>query len=332
MPSDPRTAGVLTALEKPRERFRSAVAATLEEVRVHLDRQRSEAGDRLAVLAAELGPVGTRHIDVGRLAEVLGATPDVEPAVQDVMGRALEVLETIAARGNDAFLLELTAGENVYERAAGHLADLGRAMGAARAVDLARGGRYRPAEHGRWLERFPFGLWSQTERTLAPPLVIELEGADLRPAGLAEFLDGTQKIVLVVRGQTSPAPLVRLVAPRTFVAQDGDAAVVARLAGWEGPGIVALMPEGAASFVHDPALGPALDARLSVAGIPELDHRRRTGPFTTAQQKEEVEQLRSLQAAAAATSATPATAAPLGSHPVDKLASWLLQQADLSGV
>jgi hypothetical protein len=305
------------------------IAATLEEVRVHLDTHRAERSDRLAVLASELGPIGSRFIDVGRFAQTLTVEQTDEPVAHDVMAQALEVLETIAARGDDAFLLELEPGEYLYERAAAHLAELGRAMGAARAVDLARSGRYRPGEHYRWLARFPFGQWSQLERTLAPPLVIELDGADLRPAGLAEFLDGLQKIVLVVRSECSPAPLVRLVTPRTFVAQATEAVVVGRMATWDGPGVVALMPAGAAEFVHDPAAGPVLGARLTVGAIPELDHRRRAGPFTTAQQKEELEQLRALQATAAVATG-PLVAA--GSDPVDKLASWLLQQADLSGV
>jgi hypothetical protein len=103
------------------------------------------------------------------------------------------------------------------------------------------------------------------------------------------------------------------------------------MAAWDGPGIVAIVPARTARFVHDPAAGAALAARLVVSEIPELDHRRRTGAFTVAQQNEELEQLRALQSAASAVPA--ATALPAASaDPVDKLAAWLLQQADLSGV
>jgi hypothetical protein len=150
---------------------------------------------------------------------------------------------------------------------------------------------------------------------------------------LAEFLDGRVKIVLVARGASGPAPLVRLVTPHAFVAQDRDGAATARLGGWDGPGIVALLPEGGACFVHDPSVAGGLAARLTITEIPALDPKRRAGPFTVAQQRDELEQLKALQAAGSAglagSVAPAAAAAP--ADPVDKLAAWLLQQADLAG-
>jgi hypothetical protein len=331
MPSDERTARALAALAATRDQYRSALAATLEEVRVYLDTHRSAAADRLAQLGAELGPVGVQHIDVRRFASVIGSEPAVEPASQAVMTRALDVLNELSARPDEAFMLVLARGDNLYQTVSALLADFGRAMGAARVVDLARSGRYRPSEHDGFLHAYPFGMWSQSERQLAPPVVIELDGADLRPGGLAEFLDGAQKIVLVVRGESSPAPLVRLVTPRTFVAQTTDAALLPRLVSWEGPGLVGLMPAASAHFVHDPAAGNGLASRLTVTEIP-TNGKRRAGPFTSAQQQEELAQLKALQATAqvaAAPVGAPETAAP--ADPVDKLAAWLLQQADLSG-
>ncbi len=332
MPSDERTAAILAALATPRDAYRSALAATLDEVRVYLETHREATEDRHAQLAASLGPVGVQHIDVDRLARVLTLEAAPEPAAHAVIQRALTVLESLAVRGDDACLLTLVPGENLYEAASRLFAELGRAMGAGRVADLARSGRYRPAEHDRWLDAFPFGLWSQAERRLAPPVVIELEGSDLRPAGLAEFLDGGAKIVLLVHGETSPAPLVRLITPRTFVAQTTDGAVVGRLAAWHGPGIVGVFPGGTARFVHDPALGGGIGARLAVTEVPSLDRRRRAGPFSATQQEEELEQLKALQSAAAAGEAVPVVAAAVAPvDPVDKLAAWLLQQADLSG-
>jgi N-acetylglucosamine kinase-like BadF-type ATPase len=113
--------------------------------------------------------------------------------------------------------------------------------------------------------------------------------------------------------------------------------VVARLAAWNGPGIVGLMPAGSARFVHDPAGGASIGARLTVTDLPALDHRKRAGPFTVAQQREELEQLAALQSAATAAPAVPAIAAAAATaaesaDPVDKLAAWLLRQTDLSGV
>ena len=333
MPSDPRTAAALAALQAPRDTFASAVAATLEELRVYLDTHQGEADNRLSVLAAELGLVGSRHIDVARLAGVLTPAPTMAPAAHGVLARTLDVLQSVAARGDAGYVLDVPPGESLYGMTTERLAQLGRAMGAARVADAARKGRYRPSEHDRWLGRFPFSAWSQAERAVAPPLVIEVDGADLRPGGLAEFLDGNLKIVLVVRGETSPAPLVRLVTPRTFVAQSADESAMARLVAWNGPGIVGLVPAGAARFVHDPAAGSVLGARLAITEVPALDHRKRAGPFSVAQQREELEQLAALQSAAAAAPAAAATgAATESADPVDKLAAWLMQQADLSGV
>jgi hypothetical protein len=262
----------------------------------------------------------------------LTAEPSVAPATHTVLARALDVLREVASRGDEAHVLDLPPGESLYGRVTDRLAELGRAMGAARVADAARHGRYRPSEHDPWLARFPYARWTQAERAVAPPLVIEVDGTDLRPAGLAEFLDGAMKIVLVVRGETSPAPLVRLVTPRTFVAQVTDERVIERLAGWNGPGIVGLMHAGSARFVHDPTGGPVLAARLAVTDIPALDHRKRSGAFTAAQQREELEQLQALQSAATAAPAAAAAAVAESADPVDKLAAWLLRQADLSGV
>jgi hypothetical protein len=330
MPSDARTTAALAALAPSRDRYRSALAATLEEVRVWLDHHQTAATDRTAQLAAELGPVGARYVDAGRLAAVLGGEASVEPASHGVVARALEVLSALAARGDDAFVVDLPGGEPLYQAVTARLAELGRAMGAARVVDLARSGRYRPAVHDVWLDAFPFGLWSPAERDLAPPLVIELEGTELRASALAEFLDGGVKIVLVARGETSPAPLVRLVTPHTFVAQDVNGTALSRLAAWSGPGVAGLLGPGAARFVHDPSMMGGLAARLSITEMPPLDPKRRAGPFSAAQQRDELDQLKALVTAASA--ATVAPVAPVApADPVDKLAAWLLQQADLAG-
>ena len=55
MPSDPRTAAALAALQAPRDAFASAVAATLEELRVYLDTHRGYVAD-VSALPRRSGP------------------------------------------------------------------------------------------------------------------------------------------------------------------------------------------------------------------------------------------------------------------------------------
>jgi hypothetical protein len=115
MPSDDRMGAAMAALAASRDQYRPAVATTLEEVRAELDRNQVEANDRVTQLAAELGGVGPELIDPARLASVMLAEPDAQPATLEVMRRALAVLEELAARADDAFALELAPGESLYQ-------------------------------------------------------------------------------------------------------------------------------------------------------------------------------------------------------------------------
>ena len=73
--------------------------------------------------------------------------------------------------------------------------------------------------------------------------MVEVEAEDLLPAGLGEFLDGAVKIVLVVRGHTTPAPLARLITPGTYVVQTADAADLEGLARSRHPGVALVFDE-----------------------------------------------------------------------------------------
>jgi hypothetical protein len=181
----------------------------------------------------------------------------------------------------------------------------------------------------------PFADWVKSERRLAPPLVVRLLAGDLRAGGLAEFLDGRQKIVLVVEGDPAPAPLARLITPRTFVAQTHDGTGLDKLAAWDGPAIAAVVSESAASFVHDPAAGAASWQRIALGRLPEHAPRRTLGGLSPAQQVEELELLRTLATkppAAAAPAAVAADAPAAAADPADRLAAWLLGKADLSDI
>ena len=169
---------------------------------------------------------------------------------------------------------------------------------------------------------------------MAPPLVVNVDGCDLRAAGLAEFMDGLEKLVLVVRNESTPVPLVRLITPGTFVQQTVDPADLSMLASWNGPGVAGLVPESAARFIHDPGAGADAGARLRVSSLPEDRRRKPVGGVSVSQQSEELLQLKSLagQMGATQTAEPVVVGAPASSDPVDKLAAWLLSQANLKNI
>lgn len=333
MPSDDRTPQALQALLAPRDVFRSAVATTLEEVRGYIEAQSDVTGDANDQLAAELGFVGAQHLDLSRLTSVVTALPTTNHKHTGTVERAFRVLAEVADLPDDAFVVTVPPGGSLVGEVASTLANLGRAAGAGRVVDFARSGRYRASEHKAYLEGYPFARWGPGERQMAPPLVVEVEGCDLLAPGLAQFLDGDLKLVLLVRGDAPPAALVRLITPGVFVAQSADLSHLDSLAAWEGSGIAAVMSASAARFLHDPATSGGLAARLTVSDLPASPPKRPIGSLTVQQLRQELEQLQALSTVGVGVVATGAEAqesAP--ADPADKLAAWLLTQADLSGV
>jgi len=146
-------------------------------------------------------------------------------------------------------------------------------------------------------------------------------------------MDGGVKIALIVTGPCSPAPLVRLISPGTFVAQVGQIEAFANLATYDGPGVAALVPDSSAWFIHDPRAGRSVGERLSIQSTPDLTRRKSVGGLSAAQQREELELLESMAATLASTGAAvaPDTSDSEPPDPADKLAAWLLTQADLTG-
>ena len=352
---DERSRAALDALAASREAFRSAVAQAVDEVRSLLDRERARRQGGAERQAAELGAFVAGRLDAALLASLLGEDEAIDAPGLRVLERGLAILEAIAGWGADGFLVRVDAGHDLRGAVGAGLALAGRAFGAATAVELVRSGRFRPDEHDALLGPFPPDRWNDAERRIAPPLVVELHGGDLRAGGLAEFLDGTQKIVLVVRSPAPAAALVRLITPGVLVAQVSDAAELAALLSYDGPAIVALVPEGAARFVHDPRGGATLAARLTIASLPQREPRGRIGGLSRYQRTEELLQLAALTELAAATGsgpgagaahvsaadgadgASPLAAAPSTTpapqaQPADRLAAWLLRQADLTDV
>jgi hypothetical protein len=199
-----------------------------------------------------------------------------------------------------------------------------------------KAGTYRAEVHEVALRSFPFRRWNRQERLLAPPLVVSVDGAALNAPPLAEYMDGGQKIALVIEGESAPAPLARLITPHLFVMQCESPAELARLASASGPGIAALVPPTAARFVHDPVA-----ARLEVTHLRAEAPRTSVGGWSAWQQGEDLALLREL--AAAETLAAKARAqvneqngtprasdgeAPVG---VEELSAWVLAQAGFAG-
>ncbi len=369
MPSDDRegtTARVLTALTGSREAFDSALARTAEEVRAFLEAHSDPGTDGSGSVAARLGAFAGARIDAARFTDLVERG---EPADRQTIHAAQEAwtgLVALRKRGTELYVARVPAGGDLTETVSAALTESGRGFALARAARFVRDGK-GPTDQSGGHPLLP-REWSTAERALAPPLVVEVDGADLRVGGLADLLEGGQKLVLIVRGPAPPAPLARLIRPWLLVAQTADPEGVDALGGFAGPAILALMPEEAAVFSHDPRRGSGYARRLLVEHVPEAVPVRAGVPRPTAA-AEDLEHLRELwrlatlavEGAAAETPPTavtaggsalrgvaapgkPSEAAQLGSappesvaadldpaepHPADRLAGWLLEQAGL---
>ena len=330
MPSEDHVLSALEAVTGARDEFHSAVVRAVEEVRGILRSHGASADDGIDRLATELGQCASDLIDPGRFAAVLETSDGVNPETLSRIDKAYEILVELESRGDELFRVAVESGGNLRDAVAGGLARAGRAFGAARTVETAMRGQENPGFTGATAEGFPVKLWNRAEHQIAPPLVVEVSGEDLAVGGLSEFLDGGQKIVLVVEGPAPPAALVRLITPGVMVVQTEDPADLKVLNGVEGPAIAALLPEGAARFVHDPSKGSTLAARLLVDSVPDKEPARPIGRLTAFQQAEELRHLRDLVPATGADKEAAEPVVP--ATPPDRLAAFLLHQADLSGL
>jgi hypothetical protein len=332
MPSDPRVARALDTVAPSVERYREAVASTLEDVRGHLARGRSDTDERARRLGEQLGPFAGGRIDAGRLAAMLTDPHALDASALERLERVSTVLAELVTHGSSLFTLTVPLGEDLAACVSARLAGIGRAFAAARiAAAACRGGQSSGLDEARTLAAFPFGAWTAAERRLAPPLVIGVQGADFTPAGLAPFLDGEQKLVLIVEGASAPAGLVRLITPGVLVLQAHDPADLELVARWAGTGIAALVEPPAPRFVHDPAGGADPWQRLLLQELPDAPAAP-VGPFTIAQQAEELRQLQALATRPPLPADTPAVerapVAPVdGGDAAERLAAWLVQHA-----
>jgi hypothetical protein len=305
--------------------YRSSVVTTLERVRAMLAAAAATSRAR-----DELGSFGAARIDVDRFAE-LSRGSVFDALARERLGRCLDVLREIADAPDTAFVVDVPTGKRPYATASAVLAGFGRAFGAAITADLIRLGAYDAQQHEALTVGWPFERWTKAERRLAPPIVLTVDGADFRVGELAELLDGTQRIVLVVRGKCAPAPLARLITPNTLVLQTSDTTGLDRLDTYPGPAVVACVGEDCAAFIHDPDRGAALWQRLTIWRRPTAEPRRTIGALSPRQQREELLQLDALAAQPALPSTPVDALVPRGDgNAAERLADWLLAQSGLT--
>ena len=339
MPSDDRIQGARDALQAQGAGFRAAVETGYAQVRAYLAAHGTGSDERARETALELGAFAGGRIDVGRFAAVLGTSRVLDQHEETVVRRCADVMDEVLTRVGGVLVCQVGEGKDLRSTVEDALAMVGRAFSAALVFQAVKAGTYRPDQHEPALRTYPFRRWSRHERLLAPPLVVSLEGAELNVASLAEYLDGRQKIVLIVEGASASAPLARLITPHLFVMQAENAAELARLAAVEGPGVAALMPSTAARFVHDPAT-----ARLDISFVGADPPRTSVGGWSGWQQGEELALLRQFAAAGAMAAQVEArirererdgdgdgTHADFGPVGVDELSSWMLAQAGFTG-
>lgn len=332
MQSDPRLPQAVAALAQPIAEFRAAVAGALEQADSYLASHSATAKARSERAALELGVFAQGHVNADRFAKLFPPPGRADPASLATLRRVVTLLREMAARGDELFVTEVTAGRKIGATVDEALAVAGRAFGAVVISELVRAGRYLPEEHDRLLEAFEFRSWNRAERRFAPPLIVRLDGADLHAGALTDFADGREKLLLLVTGPCAPAPLARCITPGMLVIQTVAGEGLETLTSFDGPAIAAMMPAGAAEFVHDPRGGEEPWQRLTVRQRPEPP-KQAVGGSSPWQMGEDLKLLTDLARTpfAVPTRTGPGVPALGASEAVEQLAAWLIGQSEPSG-
>ncbi len=330
MPFDSRVNLALDQLARPIAEFRAAIVGALAQGESYLAAQEPDEAARHERARVELGRFAEGRLDAAGFATLTADRVVISAPHRERLQRAIDVLRDVLARGSSLHVVDVPSGATLVPAVEGALARAGRAFGAVLTIDLIRGGAYRPEAHDSLLDQLAFRAWTRAERRFAPPLVVSVDGGDLHIGGLADYLDGREKIVLVVRGDAPPAPLARLITPGTMVLQTADPAVLERVASSASTAIAALVPPSAAQFLHDPALGMESWKRLAVWHMPAAPTKA-LGGISAWQMSEDLRHLSSLVSGPTASGAAHATAA-VTPDSVDALARWLLGQSELHGL
>jgi hypothetical protein len=328
MPSDTPLAIALAALARPIAEFHALVGDAIVQGEAVLAAQHANADERAAAASISLGHFADSRIDAGRFAALFPAIPPLAPDAVAALEHALLVLRGVQSRGDDFFVIDVPPGGRFGSALEQAFESIGVALGAVLMEEQVRAGRYE-SDQARLLRTQYFRTWSSAERRAAPPLVVLVDGADLQPGSLLDYTDGSEKIVLVVRGAAPPAPLARCISPNTFVLQTVDGSGLERLASYDGPAVAALVPDGAAVFMHDPAGGREPWQRLTVKHLPDPPKRALGGQSVW----QMTQDLRVLGSLATTPFAVPAPAGDGAARAVgaddaaERIAAWLLAQS-----
>lgn len=331
MPSDPRLSQALGALAQPIAEFRAIVDGAIAQAEAYVAAQRATTSDRTVRAGASLGRFAEGRIDASAFAALFPPVAAATPLALAALDRALATLREVRARGDELFVVDVAPGGRLGPALDAALAEAGRAFGAVVLAEVVRGGRYTP-EHERLLQSHEFRSWNRNERRFAPPLAVLVDGADIQSGALMDFADGREKIVLVVRGPAPPAPLARCITPGTFVVQTVDGSGLDRIASFNGPAVAAIMPEGAAVFMHDPTASKEPWQRMTVRHLPDPP-KKAVGGQSAWQMTQDLRVVSDLAATpfsvpVAGGGAVPAMGA---TDATDKITAWLLGQAELPG-
>lgn len=341
MPSDAGPVErVMEGVRIPMEEFQSALVRAVEDVKGFLAAHRAPTGDSTPGAAAQLGAFGAGRIDPSRFASLLVVPETMDAERLHRVELALAHLEALQARGSELYRARVAPDGDLRDTVAGALRRIGGAFGMIRVVASARDERSEPLDPEDFVNGLPLERWGRSERRLAPPLVVEVDGANLAVGGLAEFLDGGLEIVLVVSGAAPPAALAGLITPDVYVAQTPDPADIAPAMAHKGPVVMAIMPDGAARFTHDPTGGSTYSERLRIDQIPDLETLTAMGGRSVFRQRQDLEHLGQLALASTSNVSSRVVSPVEGSQPegeadatpADRLAGWLIQQARLESV
>ena len=330
MLSDPRLPKAIAALAQPIAEFRAIIGDAIAQADAFIAAQHASAPQRAERAAVSLGHFGDGRIDAAGFAALFPPVATASPSAIAALDQALTILRDVDNRGNDLFVVDVPPGRRLGVELDLAFAEVSSAFGAVVLAEVVRGGRYTH-EHARLLQSREFRAWNKTERRFAPPLIVLVNGSDLQSGAITDFVDGREKIVLLVCGASPPAPLARCITPGTFVLQTVDGGGLDRMAAFDGPAVAAIVPEGSAVFVHDPAGGKDPWQRMTVNFIP-VPPKKSIGGQSIWQMTEDLQVIAELAAtpfsvpAVGTGAATPAVGA---ADAAEKIAAWLVGQAGL---